>query len=116
MTATSSKPSQPFKVLCSYAYFRSHNFGPLLESVHQSPALVFGDSGAHSARTLGISLPLDGYAAWCHRWDQHLALYANLDVIGAPEATWRSGSPAPVASPALPETARPDPTVATLAA
>ncbi|MFJ7090386.1 hypothetical protein ACIQWL_08975 [Streptomyces mirabilis] len=90
MTATASIPGQPFKVLCSYAYFRGHNFGPLLESVHQGPAMVFGDSGAHSARTLGISLTLDGYAAWCHRWDQHLTLYANLDVIGAPEATWRN--------------------------
>ncbi|MER7835348.1 hypothetical protein ABTY98_05405 [Streptomyces sp. NPDC096040] len=90
MTTTAAGHGQPFKVLCSYAYFRGHNFGPLLESVHQGPAMVFGDSGAHSARTLGISLTLDGYATWCHRWDQHLTLYANLDVIGAPEATWRN--------------------------
>lgn len=82
--------AQPFKVLCSYAYFRSDKFRPLLDAVHDGPAMVFGDSGAHSARTLGISLTLPEYAAWCHQWDDRLALYANLDVIGAPEATWRN--------------------------
>ncbi|MFK0063368.1 hypothetical protein ACIQTN_29585 [Streptomyces werraensis] len=81
---------EPFKALCSYAYFRTPAFAELLEEVHAGPALVFGDSGAHSARTLGLTLTLDGYAAWCREHDQRLTLYANLDVIGAPEATWRN--------------------------
>lgn len=90
MTTATPSTAEPFKLLCSYAYFRTKKFGPLLDAVHQGPAMVFGDSGAHSARTLGISLTVDGYAEWCHRWDQQLSLYANLDVIGAPEATWRN--------------------------
>jgi len=79
---------QPLKVLCSYAYFRTPKFGEFLDEMHAGPVMIFGDSGAHSARTLGITLTLDGYAQWAHQWDQRLALYANLDVIGAPEATW----------------------------
>ncbi|MDN3056866.1 hypothetical protein PH213_20390 [Streptomyces sp. SRF1] len=81
---------QPFKALCSYAYFRTPAFATLLEELHASPAQVFGDSGAHSARTLGITLTIQDYAQWCHQYDDRLTLYANLDVIGAPEATWRN--------------------------
>ncbi|MFF4900473.1 hypothetical protein [Streptomyces sp. NPDC001068] len=79
-----------FKALCSFAYFRRPSFGELLGELHAGPAQVFGDSGAHSARTLGLTLTVQDYAAWCHRWDNQLTLYANLDVIGAPEATWRN--------------------------
>jgi hypothetical protein len=83
--------SRPFKALCSYAYFSRPSFADLLQELHTGgPAMVFGDSGAHSARTLGLSLTVEDYAAWCHRWDEQLTLYANLDVIGAPEATWRN--------------------------
>jgi hypothetical protein len=81
---------QPFKALCSYAYFRTPVFATLLEELHAGPVQVFGDSGAHSARTLGITLTVEDYAAWCHQHDHRLTLYANLDVIGAPEATWRN--------------------------
>jgi hypothetical protein len=89
-TAAEHATVQPFKLLCSYAYFRTDKFRSVLAAVHQGPAMVFGDSGAHSARTLGITLTLEDYAAWCHRYDDRLTLYANLDVIGAPEATWRN--------------------------
>ncbi|MDH6489641.1 hypothetical protein [Streptomyces sp. SAI-127] len=81
---------QPFKALTSYAYFRTPIFAPFLEELHVGPTQVFGDSGAHSARTLGITLTVEDYAAWCHQHDRRLTLYANLDVIGAPEATWRN--------------------------
>jgi hypothetical protein len=84
-----SRP-QPFKALCSYAYFRTPIFADFLEELHVGPCQVFGDSGAHSARTLGITLTVEDYAAWCHQHDHRLTLYANLDVIGAPEATWRN--------------------------
>jgi hypothetical protein len=82
---------QPFKVLMSYAYFTRRDIGQLLGDVRAAgPTMAFGDSGAHSARTLGITLTLEDYAAWCHRWNDQLILYSNLDVIGAPEATWRN--------------------------
>jgi hypothetical protein len=80
---------QPFKVLTSYAYFRQVNMGRMVGNM-PTGAVMFGDSGAHSARTLGLSLTLEDYAAWCRRWDDRLVLYANLDVIGAPEATWNN--------------------------
>ena len=82
--------TEPFKALCSFAYFRTPAFGDFLQELHAGPAMVFGDSGAHSARTLGITLTVEDYAAWCHQHDRSLTLYANLDVIGAPEATWRN--------------------------
>ncbi|MDI9829712.1 hypothetical protein [Streptomyces sp. KAU_LT] len=81
---------QPFKALTSYAYFRTPIYAELLQQIHAGPAQVFGDSGAHSARTLGITLTVPDYAQWCHQHDDQLTLYANLDVIGAPEATWRN--------------------------
>jgi hypothetical protein len=81
---------QPHKALFSFAYFRTPAFGEVLQELHEGPAMAFGDSGAHSARTLGITLSTRDYAAWCHQHDQRLTLYANLDVIGAPEVTWNN--------------------------
>jgi hypothetical protein len=81
---------EPFRALCSYAYFRNRDMAELQDSMWTgSPAQIFADSGAHSARTLGIHLDLDSYAQWCERWDPNLALYANLDVIKAPDQTYR---------------------------
>ncbi|TCO47319.1 hypothetical protein [Actinocrispum wychmicini] len=82
---------EPFKMLCSYAYFRVKRMDEFLGSLPGGEAsMLFGDSGAHSARTLGIHLTLEDYAAWCRRWDDQLTVYSNLDVIGAPEATYRN--------------------------
>jgi hypothetical protein len=36
----------------------------------------------------GVRLPLDGYAAWLQRHQDRLTAYANLDVVGDPDATW----------------------------
>lgn len=80
--------TQPFKALCSYAYYRRGDMAKLATELGQPPPMLFGDSGAHSARTLGIHLTLQDYAEWCRRWDSVLTVYANLDVIGAPEATY----------------------------
>ncbi|WP_394621283.1 hypothetical protein JNUCC0626_19960 [Lentzea sp. JNUCC 0626] len=80
--------AQPFKMLGSYAYYRTVDLASLVDGLPGARPLFFGDSGAHSARTLGINLTLDDYAAWCRRWDRQLTVYSNLDVIGAPEATY----------------------------
>ncbi|MBC9731153.1 hypothetical protein [Streptomyces sp. TRM68367] len=79
---------QPFKALCSYAFWRTVDMRDFTTNLPTPTSWVFGDSGAHSARTLGLHLTLEDYAAWCHKWDRQLTLYANLDVIGGPQATW----------------------------
>nr|WP_107908925.1 hypothetical protein [Streptomyces chartreusis] len=86
----STPAPQPFKALTSFAYVRTPIYASFLEELHAGPAQVFGDSGAQSARTLGITLAIPDYAAWCHQHDARLTLYANPDLIGAPEATWRN--------------------------
>ncbi|MGW7708284.1 hypothetical protein [Streptomyces sp. NPDC054771] len=81
---------QDFKALCSYAFWRTQNMRDFVGKLATPTNMIFGDSGAHTARTMGLHLTLEDYAAWCRRWDHQLTLYANLDVIGGPEATWRN--------------------------
>jgi hypothetical protein len=82
---------EPLRFLASFAYFRTRDMAEMRQTLGTGrPAEIFADSGAHSARTRGIDLSLDDYAAWCRRWDRELVLYANLDVIRAPAATYRN--------------------------
>ncbi|MFE3378734.1 hypothetical protein [Streptomyces anulatus] len=81
---------QHFKALCSYAFWRPKNMRDFVGKLATPHNMIFGDSGAHTARTLGLHLTLEEYAAWCRKWEDQLTLYANLDVIGGPEATWRN--------------------------
>ncbi|MFE5595225.1 hypothetical protein [Streptomyces sp. NPDC056549] len=81
---------QDFKALCSFAFWKPKDMAAFTDKLATPANMIFGDSGAHSARTMGIHLTLEDYAAWCQKWDRQLTLYANLDVIGAPEATWRN--------------------------
>ncbi|UQA95636.1 hypothetical protein [Streptomyces halobius] len=81
---------QPFKALCSFAFWRPKDMRKFTGKLATPVNMIFGDSGAHSARTMGIHLTLEDYASWCQKWDRELTLYANLDVIGGPEATWRN--------------------------
>ncbi|MEW2066669.1 hypothetical protein [Streptomyces sp. NPDC007346] len=81
---------EPFKALCSYAFWRPTNMRDFVGKLATPDTMIFGDSGAHTARTMGLHLTLEEYAAWCQKWDRQLTLYANLDVIGGPEATWRN--------------------------
>jgi hypothetical protein len=79
-----------FKMLCSYWYFKDHDMDDVVGAVTGQKPLVFADSGAHSARTQGVDLRVDEYAAWVKRWGRHLDVVSNLDVIGAPANTWRN--------------------------
>lgn len=81
---------QDFKALCSFAFWRPKDMRAFEDKLATPQNMIFGDSGAHSARTMGIHLTLEDYAGWCRKWDRDLTLYANLDVIGGPEATWRN--------------------------
>lgn len=50
----------------------------------------FADSGAHTARTMGKSIDIDDYGKWLVDVQELCTIYANLDVIGAPDATRRN--------------------------
>lgn len=77
-------------LLWSYAYARKTHVGAAIEKFQVPSMRFFADSGAHSARTLGIDIGVDDYAAWLKRWHQHFTIYANLDVIFAADATYRN--------------------------
>lgn len=51
---------------------------------------VFVDSGAYTARTMGVDLDLEGYIEWLTVNRSLIGQYANLDVIRDPEATARN--------------------------
>lgn len=74
-------------LLWSYFYARTMQLDTFLEGLEVPRLRFFADSGAHSARTLGVALELDDYAAWIKRWAPWFTIYANLDVIGAPART-----------------------------
>lgn len=78
----------PMNALWSYAYARKQNIGQAVDKWAVPQVRLFADSGAHSARTLGIHIGVDDYAEWLHKWHGHFTIYANLDVIFGPEATY----------------------------
>jgi len=51
---------------------------------------LFLDSGAYSAKTQGIEINLDEYIAFIKKYKKYINIYANLDVIGDAEATWKN--------------------------
>ena len=51
---------------------------------------LFLDSGAFSAFTQGVEIDIQEYIAFIKKHKQHLSVYANLDVIGCAEGTWKN--------------------------
>jgi len=51
---------------------------------------IFLDSGAFSAFTQGVEIDINEYIEFIKAHKDHLEVYANLDVIGSPEGTWRN--------------------------
>jgi hypothetical protein len=51
---------------------------------------LFLDSGAFSAFTQGVSIDIQEYIQFIKENLQYLTVYANLDVIGSPEGTYRN--------------------------
>jgi hypothetical protein len=84
-TAAAGGPTM--NLLWSYVYARTMKLDEFLGGLEVPRVRFFADSGAHSARTLGLALTLDDYAAWVQRWKRWMTIYANLDVIGAPART-----------------------------
>jgi hypothetical protein len=88
---TRVKVTYPVDALVSYHYYRDDKaMAPLAQT---GRLRLIGDSGAFSALTLGTPIDLAEYAAWLHRWRDHLLWAASLDVIGDPAGTlanWRA--------------------------
>lgn len=51
---------------------------------------LFLDSGAYSALTQGVSIDLQEYIQFIKKYEEHLEVYAVLDVIGDPKATYKN--------------------------
>lgn len=51
---------------------------------------LFLDSGAFSAWTRGAKIDIQEYIAFIKKYQDSISLYANLDVIGNPEASWEN--------------------------
>jgi hypothetical protein len=51
---------------------------------------LFLDSGAFSAWSKGHEINIDDYADFIDEYIEYLTVYANLDVIGDPEATYKN--------------------------
>ena len=51
---------------------------------------LFIDSGAFSAWSKGITIDINEYIKFIKKYQKYLSYYANLDVIGNPEATWQN--------------------------
>lgn len=63
---------------------------PKLEvyTMRERPVTLFLDSGAYSAFTQGVEIDIDDYIAFIKKHKKYFQVYANLDVIGDPRATW----------------------------
>jgi hypothetical protein len=78
-----------FRLLLSYWYFKTLNLDEMIERYFAGTDLdLFIDSGGFSAMTQGAKIDRAEYATWLKRWQHRITVYANLDVIRNPEATW----------------------------
>lgn len=77
------------RVLLSYHYFKNVDIEKLVNdlSISGYPVDIMADSGAYSAFTLGAEIVLEEYLQWIKHWEPFFTAYANLDVIGDPQAT-----------------------------
>lgn len=51
---------------------------------------LFLDSGAFSAKTQGAEIDINEYINFIKENEKYIDVYANLDVIGNPKATWKN--------------------------
>lgn len=66
------------------------NNKPTKKMTGDSKVDLFLDSGAFSAKSLGKEINIQDYIDFIKRNEEHLGVYANLDVIGNPTATWEN--------------------------
>ena len=51
---------------------------------------LFIDSGAYSASTQNVEINIKEYIKFIKKYEKYIDVYANLDVIGDPEATYKN--------------------------
>jgi hypothetical protein len=66
----------PRNILVSFAYYRRIDLDKL------APCRIIADSGAYSAKQLGITIDTDKLAKWTKMWNHRLTWVAALDVAG----------------------------------
>jgi hypothetical protein len=75
------------RVLLTYAETAGVALDQTLDDLPSSVE-VFATPDVAAYRHGGQEVRLDGYAAWLQRHQDRLTAYANLDVVGDPDATW----------------------------
>jgi len=87
----SEAEQEQFRVLFSYHYIQTNSLEEQLSRYfpHPYPEL-FLDSGAYSAMTKGAPLSVKAYGTWLKDNQEHISLYANLDIIRNAEKTWEN--------------------------
>jgi hypothetical protein len=94
ITQTTGALAAPaMNLLWSFFYLRMTRkmvLSDFLEKLEAPQIRFFADSGAHTARTMGKSINIDDYGQWLLRVQDCCTIYANLDVIGAPDGTRRN--------------------------
>lgn len=78
------------RILLSYHYYPGDLHALFAKHFSRPYPDTFADSGAFSAKTKGTPINLDAYTTWLHVHRDLLSVYANLDVIGDADATWRN--------------------------
>lgn len=73
-------------VLLSYHFWQKRDLADALGGFPERP-LVFADSGAYSADSVGAVIDIDAYVEWCDRWADWIDVICTLDVIGSAEGT-----------------------------
>lgn len=82
-----------FKVLLSFHYHGKMGLEKAFRSYFGDPCHypnVFVDSGAFSALTQKVTIDIDAYAQWILENRRFIDTYANLDVIGDADATYKN--------------------------
>lgn len=80
--------SSQLNLLLSYYFFDKVNIGEFAGGLFGDVRPhVFLDSGAWSAFTMGVTIKLDDYIAYCHENASALWTYCNLDDMRRPEVT-----------------------------
>jgi hypothetical protein len=82
-------PWRPYRVLISYHFFGDDTINKQLKRLGGNPK-VFLDSGAFSAKNQGVEIKVEKYAEWLAKYQDLFECYANLDVIGDDEGTWKN--------------------------
>ena len=76
------------RILLSYWYYKDVELDALFAKYFTQPYPdVFADSGAFSAASQRVAITAQEYGKWIQRYQHLFSTYANLDVIGNPQAT-----------------------------